>query len=350
MKGYASLGNNQHGWIDKEKPVAGPMDAILHPIVVAPCTSDVHAVHDGIFVNTILGHETVAEVVEVGSLVQKFKPGDVVVVPCTTPNWEDVELQRKNSNNAHSTGYMSSFKFLVQRDGVFAELFLVNNADANLALKPEDVSIEAALMACDMMSTGMYGAELADIQLGDSVVVFGIGPVGLMAVAGARLKGAGRIIAIGSRPNCVKLAKEYGATDIINYKEGNIVEQVLNLENKKVDNVILAGGNASSINDALQIVKNNGSVANVNFIDTSEIFHVPASIYSYGICDINMKGGYCPGGALRMEKMLDLIRYGRIAPEKMLNYKFEGFDKIRDAYIVMEKKPSDLIKPIVYIK
>lgn len=169
--------------------------------------------------------------------------------------------------------------------------------------------------------------ELANIRRGDAVVVFGIVLL-VDAVAGARLRGAGRIIAIGIRPNCVKLAKEYGATDnIISYKDGDIVKQILELEKDKVDSVILASGDASSINQALQIVRNNGSISNVNFIDTTETFHVPASICSYGICDINIKGGYCPGGALRMKTMLNLIRYGRVALEKMLNYKFEGFDK-----------------------
>ena len=77
----------------------------------------------------------------------------------------------------------------LSKDGVFAEYFSVNNADANLVLLPEGVSMEDALMTTDMMSTGMYGAEMANIQLGDTVVVFGIGPVGLMAVAGARALG-----------------------------------------------------------------------------------------------------------------------------------------------------------------
>jgi threonine dehydrogenase-like Zn-dependent dehydrogenase len=94
---------------------------------------------------------------------------------------------------------MRSFKFLTQKDGVFAEFFHVNNADANLVLLPEGVSPEAALMTVDMMSTGFHGVELANIEFGDSVAVIGIGPVGLMAIAGAALKGAGRLIAVGTR-------------------------------------------------------------------------------------------------------------------------------------------------------
>jgi len=352
MKGYAALGIGKHGWIEKEKPVAGPMDAVLRPIAVAICSSDTHAMHGGAgeLINVILGHETVAEVTEVGNMVQDFKLGDIVVVPCSTPNWEKIALQQRNSNNAHDEGLMASFKFLLSKDGVFAEFFSVNNADANLVLLPEGVSVDAAVMATDMMSTGFYGVEMADVQLGDTIVVFGIGPVGLMAVAGAKLRGAGRIIAIGTRPNCVALAKEYGATDIVSYKDGDLVEQILALEGGKVDCAVIAGGNAASMNQALQIVKNNGTVANINFYDASETFNIPTYDWGFGMSDITIRGGFCPGGALRMKKMLNLIKNGRIAPEKLLNYKFEGFDKIKDAFILMDEKPKDLIKPVVHIK
>lgn len=352
MKGYAALGIGKHGWIEKEKPVAGPMDAVLRPIAVAICSSDTHAMHGGGggLENVILGHEAIAEIVEVGNMVQDFKQGDIVVVPCSTPDWEKTSLQQRGANNAHDAGLMASFKFLLSKDGVFAEFFSVNNADANLVLLPEGVSVDAALMATDMMSTGFYGVEMADVQLGDTVVVFGIGPVGLMAVAGAKLRGAGRIIAIGTRPNCIELAKEYGATDIVSYKDGDIVEQILALEENKADRAIIAGGDANSMNQALQIVKNNGVVANINFYDASDTFNVPTYVWGLGMSDITIRGGFCPGGALRMEKMLNLIKNGRIAPEKLLNYKFDGFDKIKDAFILMDEKPKDLIKPVVYIK
>jgi threonine dehydrogenase-like Zn-dependent dehydrogenase len=349
MKGYGVIEPGKSGWMETEKPVAGPMDAICRPIAVAPCSSDIHVMHGSAIGNRILGHECVAEVVEVGNLVTKFKPGEIVVVPCNTPNWEEPSLQMKGSNNAHDIGLMGSFKFLLQKDGVFSEFFSVNNADANLILLPDGVSIDAALMATDMMSTGFYSVELADVQLGDTVVVFGIGPVGLMAVAGAKLRGAGRIIAIGTRPNCVALAQEYGATDIISYKEGDIVGQILALESGKVDSVIIAGGDSSSMNQALQVVKNNGHIANVNFYDAKDSFNIPLYQWGLGMSDITIRGGFCPGGAYRMQKMLNLIKYGRIDPSKLLNISFEGFDKIEDAFKLMDEKPKDLIKPVVHI-
>lgn len=340
---------NNAAWLEKEVPVIGPLDALVRPIAVAPCSSDTHMLHSSPKENLILGHEAVGEIVEVGSLVKKFKKGDVVVVPCVTPDWTEKAMQQRGSNNAHDQGLMQSFKFLGSRDGVFAEFFMVNNADSNLVIKPDDVSIEAALMTVDMMSTGFYGVEMADVQFGDSVVVFGIGPVGLMAVAGSALKGAGKIIVTGTRPNCIALAKEYGATDIVNYKDGDVVQQILAINGGQVDKVIIAGGNASTMNQALSVVKPNGIVSNINFYDFTEKFDIPLYLWGLGMSDITIRGGFCPGGAYRIEKLLNVIKSGRVDPSKLLNYKYEGFDKIEDAFKVMDEKPKDLIKPIVYI-
>lgn len=232
---------------------------------------------------------------------------------------------------------------------MFAEFFSVNQADANLVLKPENVSVEDALMTTDMMSTGFYGAEMADIQIGDTVVVFGIGPVGLMAVVGAECRGAGKIIAVGTRPNCAELAKEYGATHIVSYKDGDLVQQILAINGGKVDSVIIAGGNADTMLQALALVKNNGVISNINYFDASETFTIPTYMWGLGMADVTIKGGFCPGGAYRIEKLLNMISNGRVKPGKMLNYRYEGFDKIPEAFEVMDKKPRDLIKPVIHI-
>lgn len=352
MRGYGMIDVNIPGWIEKDMPVCGPLDALVRPLAVAPCSSDTHVLHGGSAPkqNLILGHEALGIVTEVGELIKNFKPGDRVLVPCCTPDWESPNLQRRGANNAHDYGLMSSFKFLGSKDGVFAEFFTVNNADANLVELPNDISIEDALMTVDMMSTGFYGAELANIELGDTVVVLGIGPVGLMAVAGARSLGAGRIIGIGSRPNCIELARRYGATDIVNYKDGDIVDQILALTGEKVDSFIIAGGDATSMNKALAATRPCGTVSNINFYDVKDTFEIPTYAWGLGMSDISIQCGFCPGGSYRIKQLLNLIRADRVHPGEMLNYKFEGFDKISDAVDVMDTKPRDLIKPIVYIE
>ncbi|MBR3734283.1 MAG: zinc-binding dehydrogenase [Lachnospiraceae bacterium] len=351
MKGFGMISVNNVGWIEAPKPVAGPMDAILKPLAVAPCSSDTHVSHGGAgpLENRILGHESVGEVVEVGSAVKNFKPGDKVIVNCVTPDWEQPLLQDGFDNNAHDLFPTSSFKFVCQKDGVFAEYYHVNNADGNLFLMPEDISIEDALMTTDMMSTGFHAVENAEIKYGDNVVVFGIGPVGLMAVAGAALAGAGKIYAIGTRPNCAALAREYGANEIISYKEGDVVEQILDLNHGQVDKVLIAGGNGQSFVDALKLTRANGIISNVNFLDPTDTISFPAPLWGLGMANVTFKSGFCPGGARRIERLVRLIQADRVHPGKLLNKKFEGFDKIEDAFKLMDEKPKDLIKPYVLI-
>lgn len=350
MRGYGMIDVNKLGWIEKDKPVAGPLDAILRPTCIAPCTSDVHVSHggNGKKSNLILGHEAIGEVVEVGKLVTHFKPGDIVVVPAGTPNWEAVGVQE--GTNSHDEGLMKSFKFLGSKDGVMAEFFHVNNADANLYKLPDGVSQEEALMVVDMMSTGFSGVEKAEITFGYKVAVLGIGPVGLMAVAGAQLHGAGQIIAVGTRPNCVQIAKEYGATDIVSYKDGDIVEQIVKLSNGGVDATIIAGGNPETFEQAVRMTKEKGVISNVNFFDVKDVLSMPAYVWGLGMSDKSIRCGFCPGGAKRMERMVDMIKYGRIDTSKLITHRFEGFDSIPEAFELMDKKPKDLIKPVVFIE
>lgn len=176
MKGYAMLKIGESGWIEKDRPKCGPMDAICRPLAVAICTSDVHTLWEGAIGdrhNMILGHEGCAEVVEVGELVRDFKPGDRVLVPAITPDWNSLEAQAGYS--MHSGGMLAGWKFSNFKDGVFSEYFHVNDADGNLALLPDNINVVDACMLSDMVPTGFHGVELADVQFGDSVLVVGIG-------------------------------------------------------------------------------------------------------------------------------------------------------------------------------
>ncbi|APH14868.1 NADP-dependent alcohol dehydrogenase [Clostridium sporogenes] len=351
MKGFAMLSINKLGWIEKGNPKAGPYDAIVRPLAISPCTSDIHTVFEGALGdrhNMILGHESVGEVIEIGSEVKDFKPGDKVIVPAITPDWRSLEVQA--GFHQHSNGMLAGWKFSNFKDGVFAELFHVNDADMNLAILPDNISLESAVMITDMMTTGFHGAELADIQLGSSVVVIGIGAVGLMAIAGAKLRGAGRIIGVGSRPICVEAAKFYGASDIVNYKNGDIVKQVLELTNGKgVNRVIMAGGGADTLAQAVAMVKPGGVISNVNYHGTGEILPIPRVEWGCGMAHKSIRGGLCPGGRLRMEMLADLVKYKRVDLSKLVTHVFEGYDNIEKALLLMKDKPKDLIKPVVIL-
>ena len=348
MKGYAMLKIGATGWVEKDMPKCGPLDAICKPIALAPCTSDVHTVWEGAIgerEDMILGHEAVGEVVQVGELVKDFKPGDKVIISAITPDWNSLEAQEGYA--MHSGGMLSGWKFSNFKDGVFAEYFHVNDADGNLAHLPEGMDLGAACMLSDMVPTGFHGAELADIQFGDNVAVIGIGPVGLMAVAAAAIRGAANIYAVGSRKNCVELAKEYGATHIVNYRNGDIVEQIMALNGGPVDKIIIAGGDVDTFDQAIRMLKPGGKIGNVNYLGVGDYVKIPRVEWGAGMGHKTIVGGLMPGGRLRSEKLARLITAGRIHPEKMITHVFHGWDGVKEALMLMKNKPADLIKPLV---
>lgn len=351
MKGYAMLGIGRTGWIEKEVPVCGPNDALLRPIAVSPCTSDIHTVWEGaigVRCDMILGHEAVGEVVETGSLVRDFKPGDRVIVPAITPDWSSVEAQAGYA--MHSGGMLAGWKFSNIKDGVFAEYFHVNDADGNLAHLPDGLDPACAVMLSDMVPTGFHGAELAGVQYGDSVCVIGIGPVGLMAVAAAQLKGAARLFAVGSRPNCVAAARHYGSTDIVSYRSGSISAQILEATSGRgVDRVIVAGGDNDTFLEAVQMLRPGGCIGNVNYLGSGEFVRIPRSEWGCGMGHKTITGGLMPGGRLRMEKLAALLQYGRLDTAPLLTHRLSGFESLETALLLMKDKPKELIKPVVLL-
>ncbi|MBO6004723.1 MAG: NAD(P)-dependent alcohol dehydrogenase [Verrucomicrobia bacterium] len=349
MKCFAMLKIGEVGWIEKEVPACGPMDAICKPLAIAICTSDVHTVWEGAVGdrhNMVLGHEGCAEVVQVGSMVKDFKPGDKVLVPAITPDWNSLEAQAGYS--MHSGGMLAGWKFSNFKDGVFSEFFHVNDADGNLALLPPNINYVDACMLSDMVPTGFHGVELADVQFGDTVLVIGIGPVGLMSVAGANLRGASRIIAVGTRPVCVAAAKKYGATDFISYKQGKIEDQVMAMTNGKgVDKVVIAGGTVATFESAVKSLKPGGNIGSVNYLGSGDYINIPRVEWGVGMGHKTINGGLMPGGRLRMEKLGSLVSSGRLDVSPLSTHVFEGWEHIPEALQLMKDKPADLIKPVV---
>lgn len=352
MKGFAMLKIGEAEWIDKEIPVCGPLDAICRPLAVAVCSSDIHTLYEGGIGdrhNLILGHEAVGEIVEVGSLVRDFKVGDRVIVPAVTPDWGSIEAQAGFAS--HSGGVINGWKFANSKDGVFAEFFHVNHVDANVALLPDSINAVDGTMLTDMVSTGFRGVEAADVQFGDDVLVIGIGPVGLMAVAGANMRGAGRILAVGTRPVCVEAAKLYGATDFISYKNGLISQQVLEMTNGKgVDRVIIAGGGMETFSEAVKSLKPGGKIGSVNYLGKGDMIGIPRVEWGFGMADKDIIGTIMPGGRLRMEKLASLVAHGKLDLSPLSTHVYNGWSHMLEAVELMRDKPLDLIKPVVKLE
>src|SRR5215469_12941076 len=229
MKAFVMKEIGRVGFMDKPIPRPGPNDAIIQTTRALICTSDSHTVGGGIGPreDMTLGHEAVGVVHDVGSAVRVFKPGDRVLVGAITPDWGHPASQ--DGYSSQSGAPLGGWKFSNTKDGVFAEYFHVNEADANMAKIPDSVSDDMAVYCADMLSTGFMGAEHGNIPIGGTVAVIAEGPVGLMATAGAKLRGAGMIIGIESVPSRQKLARNYGADEIVDFTKEDVVERVLEL-------------------------------------------------------------------------------------------------------------------------
>src|SRR5713226_9319633 len=293
MKTFVMKAIGQVGFAEKSVPRPGPMDAVVKTTMALICTSDSHTVRGAIGPreNLTLGHEAVGVVHEVGAEVRSFKPGDRVVVGAITPDWGDPASQGGHSSQSGQA--LGGWKFANIKDGVFAEYFHVNDADANLA---------------HILSTGLMAAENADIPVGGTVAVFALGPIGLMAVAGAKLRGAGLIIGIDNVPKRLELASKYGADVTVDFSRQDAVAAVMQFTaGAGVDAAIEALGADITFQNAIKVTKPGGTVSNAGYHGEGEFVHIPRLDWGVGMAEKTIRTGLCPGGRLRMERLLRLV-------------------------------------------
>ena len=143
---------------------------------------------------------------------------------------------------------------------------------------------------------------------------------------------------------------EFGATNIINYREGDIVEQILDLNHGPVDRIVVAGGDNDTFDQAIRMLKPGGVIGNVNYLgDGDTIGLPPCGVGGCGMSHKKIVGGLMPGGRLRSEKLARLVQTHRIHPEKLITHRFEGLENVEPALMLMKDKPRDLIKPLVVL-
>ena len=347
MRAFVMKGIGKVGFADKPIPTPGPTDAIVKTTKALICTSDVHTVNGAIGPrdNLTLGHEAVGRVHQVGAAVKRFKPGDHVLVGAITPEWGDAASQAGHSSQ--SGGALGGWKFANIKDGVFAEYFHVNEADANMAHIPAAVADDSAVYCCDMISTGLMAAENANIPPGGTVAVFALGPVGLMAVAGARMLGAGLIIGVDSVPRRQELARSYGADVTVDFEREDAVARITDLTGGEgVDSAIEALGGDLSFQNAIRVTKPGGTISNAGYHGKGEFVHIPRMEWGVGMAEKTIRTGLCPGGRLRMERLLRLLQGGRVDPTRLTTHTFR-FDELERAFEMMERKLDGIIKPLI---
>ncbi len=348
MKAFVMKSIGKVGFMEKPAPAdPGPNDAIIKTTRALVCTSDAHTVAGAIGEkkDLTLGHEAVGIVYKLGSEVKGVKEGDRVAVNAITPDYKCENCQRCYTSQC--TQALGGWKFANTKDGVFAEYFHVNDAEANLAPIPGSIPDEAAVYATDMISTGFMAAEHANIPIGGSVAIFAQGPVGLMATAGSKLLGAGLIIAVESVPKRQELAKHFGADIIIDFKKVDPVEEILRLTGGQgVDSAIEALGAQKSFEDCIKVTRPGGTISNVGYHGDGDYVMIPRLEWGVGMSDKTIRTGLCPGGKERMKRLFRLIQNGRIDPTPLTTHTFK-FDEMEKAFRLMQTKEDGIIKPLI---
>jgi threonine dehydrogenase-like Zn-dependent dehydrogenase len=240
---------------DVEDPkIQEPTDAIVRLTSSAICGTDLHMIRGtlaGMQPGTILGHEGVGVVEEVGRNVRNLNVGDRVVIPSTIGCGYCMFCRRgfyAQCDNANPNGPQAGTAFYGGPqptgpfDGLQAEYARIAYANAMPVKLPEQVTDEQAIMISDIFPTAYFGADIAEVEDGDTVAVFGCGPVGQFAIASAWIMGAGRVIAVDKDQSRLEMARAQGA-EVINFDEEEPVQTIMELTgNIGVDRVIEAVG------------------------------------------------------------------------------------------------------------
>ncbi len=347
MKGFAYIEKGKTGFIDVPKPkLKSDYDVLIKMSLLAPCTTDIEMVKVGASLpNRILGHEGVGIIEEVGSKVRFLKVGDRVAVPESVPSFDSDEGLNGVANWSMNPPSIRMADPTTQ--GQFTEYVIHERADGSLYPLPNEVSDEQAIMLTDMIPTAYTGINYLDIKLGETIAIIGIGPVGLMAVELAKLSGASRIFAVGSRKSCVEVAKKMGATDIIDYHNGSISEQIIELNNGEVDKVLIAGGQSDIFIEAFKMCCRGGKIANVATYyenNPKELSILTDPILSY---DKEFRSLNFYSDRLQQKRCIDLIKYKKLHPEYLITHRYSGLESIEQAFYDMSLKNQNMIKPVV---
>ncbi len=347
MKAFVMKQIGEVGFAEKEIPQPGPNDAIIKATHGLVCTSDVHTVKGAIGnrKNLTLGHEAVGKIHKLGDQVKGFKEGDMVAINAITPCYKCDNCLRGFSSQC--TEMLGGWKFANIKDGTFAEYFHVNDAQANLAHIPDSVPPEIAVYATDMMSTGFMGAENADIPLGGTVAVFALGPVGLMAIVGAKLRGAGLIIGVDCVPGRLETAKQMGADVVINFKEKDAIKEIMALtDGVGVDSAIECLGGQATFESCVKATCPGGVISVAGYFGEGDYVNIPRLEWGVGMSNKIIKTGLCPGGKVRMDRLMRLLKNKKVDPSPLTTHTFP-FDEVDKAFHLMETKDDGIIKPLI---
>src|ERR1051325_4227856 len=297
MKANVFHGTNDIRVDEVEQPTAGIGEAVIRVTLTTICGTDLHILRGEYPVKPglIIGHEPVGVIEELGAGVTGYAIGDRVLVGAITPCGQcRACLSGQLSQCGHGEGYeaIGGWRFGNTINGAQAEYLRVPNAQANLAKIPDELSDEQVVLLADIASTGFAGAESGNVRIGDSVVVFAQGPIGLCATAGAKLMGATLIIGIDGDEHRLAMSKRMGADVTLDYRDVDPVAEVKRLTGGGADVAIEALGTQQTFESALRSLRPAGTLSSLG-VDCGKL-EIPYEAFAAGIGDHRIVTTPCP--------------------------------------------------------
>jgi alcohol dehydrogenase len=328
------------------RPTAGVGEAVIRITLTTICGTDLHILRGEYVVKPglVIGHEPVGVIEELGEGVTGYKIGDRVLVGAITPCGQcRACLSAQWSQCGHGEGVeaIGGWRFGNTINGAQAEYLLVPNAQANLAKIPNELSDEQVVLLADIASTGFSGAESGDIRMGDTVVVFAQGPIGLCATAGAKLMGASFIISVEGDQARVKMSRRMGADVVLDPHDVDLVAEVKKLTGGGADVGIEALGRQETFENCLRCLRPGGTLSSLGVY--SGKLQVPYDAFAAGLGDYRIVTTLCPGGKERMRRLMSMVQSKRFDPTPLLTHTF-SLDQIVEAYDLFGSSRDGVLK------
>jgi alcohol dehydrogenase len=350
MRANVIQGPEKFNVVEVERPRPGPGEALIRVTLTTICGTDVHIVKGEYPVRPglVLGHEPVGVIEELGSGITGYEVGERVLVGAITPCGQcEACLSGHLSQCGHGSGYeaIGGWRFGNTIDGAQAEYLLVPSAQANMAKIPDDVTDEQVVLLADIASTGFAGAQSGGVRIGDTVVVFAQGPIGLCATAGAKLMGAAQVIGVDSDPVRLAMAKRMGADVALDFTKVDVVEEVRRLTRGfGADVAIEALGTQQTFESALRTLRPGGTLSSLGVY--SGKLELPYSAFAAGLGDHRIVTTLCPGGKERMGRLIAMVQSGKFDPTPLLTHRFR-LSQIDEAYRIFSNRLDGVLKVAV---
>jgi alcohol dehydrogenase len=328
------------------RPTPGPGEAVIRVTLTTICGTDLHIVRGEYPVQPglIIGHEPVGVIAELGPGVTGYEVGERVLVGAITPCGQCGGcLSGHHSQCGHGSGYeaVGGWRFGNTINGAQAEYLLVPYAQANLARIPGELTDEQVVLLADIASTGFSGAESGGVRIGDSVVVFAQGPIGLCATAGAKLMGASLIIGVDGDDHRLAMSRKMGADVVLDYRKVDVAEEVKKLTGGGVDVAIEALGTQQTFEGCLRSLRPGGTLSSLGVY--SGKLQMPYEAFAAGLGDHRIVTTLCPGGKERMRRLMEVVRHGRVDLTPLLTHTFP-LDQIADGYRIFGERLEGVLK------